>query len=136
MAAISVTAANVQPGTGALTVQGFALEAITAGQVVYRDATTQKFGLADTNSATAGVREAVGIALNSAGINQPVVVQYEGLITIGGTAVAGTPYVLGATAGAINPSTDLVSGWYTSVLGIGVSATQIRMKVLNGGVAV
>jgi hypothetical protein len=136
MAALSITAANVQPGTGAITRDGYALEAITAGQAVYRNSTTGLYGLADANGASADIRTPVGIALNTAGINQPLKVQTAGLITIGGTAVVGTVYVVGSTAGAINPTTDLTTGWYTSVVGIGYSATQLMVGVVVSGVAV
>jgi len=136
MAAISITAANLQPGSDAVTVQGFALVALTAGQTVYRDAATGKFGLCDSDHATAANRECYGIALNTAGINQPVSIIRQGLVTLGGTVVVATVYVAGATAGAINPTTDLAAGWYTAVVGVGYSATQLRVGIINGGAAV
>jgi hypothetical protein len=136
MTAISITAANVQPGSDTVIVQGFALVALTAGQTVYRDPTTGKFGLCDVDHATAANRELYGVALNTAGINQPVSIARAGLVTIGGTVVVGTVYVAGATAGAINPTTDLASGWYTATVGVGYSATQIRMGIINGGAPV
>lgn len=136
MSAISITAANVAPGTGAIQRDGYALEPITAGQVVYRNSTTGLYGLADANGASADIRTPVGIALNTAGTGQPLKIQTGGLVTIGGTAVVGTVYVVGATPGAINPTTDLTTGWYASVIGIGYSATQLMVGVVVSGAAV
>ncbi len=136
MSAISITAANVAPGTGAKFYRGYFGATLAAGQVAYRDTTTKRFGLADANDASSIIRTSAGIAVCGGSAGQGALIQYGGLITIGGTVVVGKVYVLGATAGSIHPIDDLVTGWYTSVLGIGYSATQILLGILNGGVAV
>lgn len=134
---LSITAANVVKGsTSAVkTLSGIASESVTAGQTAYRDPTTKKFGKADANGASA-LRSVSGIFLNTAGANQPVVVQTDGPITIGATVTVGEIYVSSATAGGIAPEADLTTGHYVSVLGIGISATQIDLKMHNSGVAV
>jgi hypothetical protein len=109
--------------------------------VVYKDASdSNKFKLADANSATEAVRTAYGIALNGASSGQPLTVQDAGEITIGATVAVGTVYVLSATPGGIAPAapgvTDLVTGMYTSIIGIGKTATVLKLKIFNGGVAV
>jgi hypothetical protein len=58
MAALTITAASVLAGSNASTENGTAGATITAGQVVYLDEATGKYGLADCNSATLGVRQA------------------------------------------------------------------------------
>jgi hypothetical protein len=136
MTDLVITAASVVKGTGAKTIPGILGGTVTAGQAVYRDATSKKFLVSDSDSATAGVRELVGIALNGGAINQPVVVQTEGPITIGATVVVGTVYVNSDTPGGIMPAADLEAGDYVSVVGIGISATQIELGILNSGVAV
>lgn len=135
MSAISITTTAVYPGSNAKTEDGVAFETVTAGQAVYKDASTGKFGLADTNSATAGIRALYGVALNGATANQSVRIQRSGQITIGAALTIGKIYVLGSTPGAINPEADLASGWYTSILGIAVSTTNINIVINNGGVA-
>jgi hypothetical protein len=136
MTDLVITAASVVKGTGAKTIPGILGGTVIAGQTVYRDATSKKFLASDSDSATAGVRELVGIALNGGAINQPVVVQTEGPITIGATVVVGTVYVNSDTPGGIMPAADLEAGDYVSVVGIGISATQIELGILNSGVAV
>lgn len=129
MAAITITAADVVKGTGALVENGIAGATITAGQAVYKDATTGKFGLADADGASANIKSARGIALHGASLNQPLAVQYEGDITIGATVVVGTTYVVGTTAGAINPVADLVSTNNVCHLGVAISTSALRLSV-------
>lgn len=136
MTAIAITAANVVKGADAVTETGLAGATITAGQAVYRDPTSKKFLLADNNDASADIRNARGISLNSVSLNQPMTVQFGGDLTIGGTVAPGVIYCLGATAGGIIPAADLVTGNYTCVLGIGKSTSVIKVGVLNGLTAV
>ncbi len=136
MADIVVTAGNVVKGTGSLTRSGIAGAAITAGQVVYLDAAdANKIKVVDSDSVTVAARVPAGIALNSASVGQPVTYQYDGLITIGGTVEVGRIYVASDNAGGIMPAADLEAGDFTSILGIGVSATQIDLQLHHGGVA-
>jgi len=136
MANLSITAANVSPGTNAVTESGIALEAITAGQVVYKSA-AGKFGLCDNDSATAEIRKPFGIALDAVAANQSVVVQRSGRINIGATVVVGTPYWSSPTPGAIsNISTDATTGKYPSFLGFAVATTTIDLFIKEAGVVV
>jgi hypothetical protein len=133
MADVSITAANVVAVSGAQTVQGFALATITAGQIVYRDATTQQFGLADNNGAAA-TRVPVGIALNGAAANQPLTVLTFGSITIGGTLVAGVAYYLGDTPGSLCPVADLSVGETATLIGIATSTAILKVDINPSGV--
>ena len=133
MADVSITAANVVAVSGAQTVQGFALATITAGQIVYRDATTHQFGLADNNGAAA-TRVPVGIALNGAAANQPLTVLTFGSITIGGTLTAGVAYYLGDTPGGICPVADLSVGETATLIGIATSTAILKVDINPSGV--
>lgn len=126
MADIAVTGANVVPSTGAQLGQGTAGATITQGQWVYLDSGTNTLKLADAN-ASAATAAVVGVALESVSSGQPLKYQYGGDITIGGTVAAGAVYVQSGTAGAMAPVADLVTGWYTTVLGIGLSTTKITI---------
>lgn len=128
MAAITITAANVAKVTGALTTTGTAGATITQGQAVYLDATTNTYKLADAND-TAATSAAVGISLNAASSGQPLTVLTSGDITIGGTVAVGEVYAVGTTAGAILPYSEIVSTNYVTLLGIGVSATVLRVQI-------
>lgn len=135
MTALSITAANVLPGSGAQIEAGTAGETITAGQVVYLDTSAGKYKLADCDSATAAVRSPRGIALNGASSGQPLSILRAGDITIGATMTAGVAYYLGDVAGAIVPVGDVGSGDYPVIIGIAKSTTVLAVKFNEAGVA-
>ena len=135
MVDITVTPGSVVQGAGANVESGVAGATITAGQAVYLDATSGRYKLADSDSGTAAARTAKGIALNSASDGQPLSIQVKGDITIGATVVANTAYYLSNTAGGICPLADVGAGEFMQLIGIGISATQIRMGLLATGVA-
>lgn len=134
MSDISITAANVIAAAGGSTKQGQAGETITAGMPVYQDPTSHKWMKADCNSATAVARQAGGIALCGAALNQPIVVLLSGDVTIGGTLVAGEPYYLSGTAGGIRPKADLTTGDYVCLLGLAKSTTVLSLAIQFPGV--
>jgi hypothetical protein len=136
MADLTITVANVASGTGAQTSDGTAGGSITQGDAVYQDATdSNKWKRADANL-SAAASTAIGIALNAAEAGQPVRIQVGGEMNVGATLAVGTIYVLSATAGKIAPSTDLTTGWYTFVIGIGKSASNMYLVMKTAGVAV
>ena len=135
MVDITITAANVVPGNTAKIERGTAGATITAGQVVYLDsATTGKWQLADTDSATAAVRAAHGVALNSASDGQPISVCTEGPVTIGATIAAGVAYYLSGTPGGICPVADVAAGDYPCLIGMGASTTVLNVGIVYPGV--
>lgn len=134
MADLTITAASVVAGDGSTVVRGTAGVAITAGQAVYLDATTGKYALADSNSATVAARRAGGIALNGAALNQPITVLTAGAVTIGATLTAGTAYYLSDTAGGICPVADLGSGENVCLIGLAASASVLNVDIQNPGV--
>lgn len=135
MTDISITAANVVAAAGSKAVSSTAGATITAGQVVYRDATDGTYKLADCDSATAAVRSPTGIALHGASSGQPLQVLTSGEITIGGTMTAGVTYYLSPTPGGIAPIADVLSGDHTVIVGIATSATVLSVKFHESGVA-
>jgi hypothetical protein len=135
MADITITAANVVAGSDASTENGIAGATITAGQVIYLDSSTNKYGLADSDSATAGIRAPRGIALNGAAANQPLGVLRSGTITIGGTLTAGVAYYLSNTPGGICPVADVGAGEYSVLLGLATTAAILNVGIEASGVA-
>jgi len=131
MADLSVTPASCVPGSDARTQQGIAGETITAGMAVYKAAATGKWMKADAEAHTA-----LGIALTGSSLNQPIVVQTGGDLTLGATLTANTPYFLsGATAGGICPIADVGTGEYLQEIGIAISTTVLRLTLTSTGVA-
>ncbi|MBA3576188.1 MAG: hypothetical protein H0W39_01030 [Sphingomonas sp.] len=135
MVDIVITAASVIAASDASNTSGTAGETITAGQPVYKSPTTKKYMKADSNSGTAEARRAEGIALNGASLNQPLVVQRSGDITIGGTLVAGAAYFLSDTPGGICPLADVGTGEYICQLGLAKSASVLAINIQYPGVA-
>lgn len=133
MADLSITAANVAVTGGSESVAGTAGAAITAGQVLYRDASDGTYKLADADSATVAARSPAGIALNSAAAGQPVRVHIRGPVTIGATIAGGTAYFLSATAGGICPAADLAAGDYPTIVGIARSASVLDVRFHESG---
>lgn len=139
MSDISITASSVVAGTGVPTKTGVAGAAIAAGDIVYLDtATTGKWQLADSDAATAEARGQtgnIGMALNSAALNQPIVVQTEGKVTVGAVLTAGTAYYLSDTPGKLCPVADITGGDYFTLVGLAASTSVLNIDFQYSGVA-
>lgn len=134
MADLTITAASVVAGSGSITTTGTLGETVTAGQAVCKNSS----GLwvkADSNSATALLRQATGIALNGGAVSQPVRVLTGGPITIGATLTAGVAYYLSDTAGGICPVADIGSGEYVCLIGIAASTSVLNVDIQFPNVA-
>jgi hypothetical protein len=138
MADVAVTAANVAPDSGTIYDQGIAGAAITAGMTLYLDSATNTYKPADSNLSAAAAT-VTAIAMGNAAAGQPLVIARPGsTLNPGFTVTVGAVYVQSATnaGGAIAPVADLVTGWRTTIIGIGITATQLKFICSNGGVAV
>lgn len=135
MADLTITAANVAAGSGAVKRTGTAGATVTAGQVVYLDSSDNKYKLADCDSATAAVRSPAGIALHASLNGQPLTILESGPITIGATIAASVAYYLSPNAGGICPVADLASGDYAVLLGLGASTTVLTVDIQEAGAA-
>lgn len=136
MADLTITAASVLKGSGAATTKGVAGATVTAGQVVYKEASSGKYKLADADNATAEIRQPDGIALNGASDGQPLEVLTGGDITIGATVTAGTAYYLSPNPGGIAPLADVLTGDDIVLVGLATSASVIKVGfVITGATA-
>ncbi|MBB4192791.1 hypothetical protein [Rhizobium aethiopicum] len=139
MADIVITASSVVASAGVPTKTGIAGAAIAAGDIVYLDtATTGKWQLADSDAATAEARGQtgnIGVALNSAAANQPIVVQTEGPVTLGAVLTAGVAYYLSDTPGKLCPVADITGGDYYTLVGLAASTTVLNVDFQYSGVA-
>ncbi len=137
MADVAITAANVALSGAGQSVDRTrnAGATITAGQLMYVDS-SGLWQLAKANGAAA-LRQVTGIALNNASSGQPMAALLSGVYTVGGTVTVGGVYVLsGANAGGLAPVADLVTGWYTNIVGVGTTATPLQVIFNYPGVAV
>lgn len=134
MADLTITATSVVAGVGASKKSGVAGVAITAGQTVYLDTTTNSYKLADNDNATVAARSPAGIALHGAAAGQPLAVHEGGDITIGATLTPGTVYFLSANGGGICPVADLGTGKTVTIVGVAKSASVLSVKFHESGV--
>lgn len=137
MADVSVTAAEVLPDTGTQKVEGTLGATVTAGQAVYLDTSTSTWKLADANLSAAAAAVG-GIALTGGVTGQAALICTGGTLDPGFTVGVGSIYVLSATAGGIAPVADLAQNMYSTALGIGITAAQLKLLIPLGrsGVAV
>lgn len=135
MTDLSITATAVLAGSDSVQERGTAGEAIDAGEVVYKDATTGEYMLADADAASAAGRTPIGIALNSAGDGQPLTIHKLGDLTINAAMTAGVTYYLSDEPGKICPLADLATGDYYCIVGIAKSTTVLKVGFAYSGVA-
>ncbi len=129
MADLSITKANITPGTGATFQKKYNAGAtITAGQSVRLAASAKTWGLAqaDNNAEDAGSEE-VGIAMHDVLSGQPLSVITGGELNMGAILTAGTIYVVSATAGGIAPQVDIASTQYITLLGYGKTTSILTL---------
>lgn len=135
MADLTITAANVLKTTSATQVpNGIAGETLTAGQSIYIDTADQsKIKLADADAATTAV--VAGVTLNGAASGQPVAYITVGDYNPGATVVIGETYATSITPGGIAPIADILSGDFTTIIGIATTTANINVNINVGGVA-
>lgn len=140
MADLTVTPAEIQPGSSAKIKSGTAGEAITQGKAVCLVSGAVK--LADANLTTTAYNTVAGVSINSAQSGQPVSYVSEDTAFVWGTTAAPTPgkiYVLSNTAGGIMPIDDIStvasSTSRISVLAVGKASGGLYVKITNSGVA-
>lgn len=142
MADITITPSAVIPSTVALARRRRAIAGATiaAGEEIYLDtADSNRAKLADANAATALIRTAIGLALNSASSGQPVdyIVEDDDL-TIGTHGITINGAIIGSgTPGKLAPIADNATGIFTRLCAIAKTATKISYSArgLASGVA-
>ncbi len=131
MADLSVTSSAVVTVDGG-TVVGTAGETIDAGEFCYKRASDGKYYLADCDAAAVAANpnsdNVIGMALCSAGTNQPIKLQTTGSVTINSVLTAGTVLYLSNNAGKVTALyIDIVGTDWITTLGVPSSATVIAL---------
>jgi len=134
MADVSFTATSFVAGSGAVTVNGTAGEAVARGDAVYLLSTDNEYYKADcTDSSKDAV---VGFALNDAANGQPIKILTEGDVTCDNLSLSITGnngvYVL-SEAGAIAPVGDLAADDYITVVGAATATTNLKVGIVVTG---
>lgn len=109
-------------------------EAITLGQLVYKDPGTGKYLRVDTN-VSAVTSTIGGIAMTSGALDEKgYIVKSGSVILVGTTMVALTDYFGGPNPGEIIPGADVAAGHYISKIGTASSVTQLDLAISNTNV--
>ena len=132
MADISQTAANVRSGSDAKFADIIAGEGLSPGNNLYKKASDSRGWGAIAND-TAEKATLIGVTVGYASAGDKVPYQHSGKFNPGGTVTPGVTYGATATSKGIGPLTERTSGQYLSVLGPGVSATEIDIQIQNTG---
>lgn len=135
MADLVLTASAIIAGSNSAQDHGTAGETIAAGKAVYKSATTKKWMLADSNSATAAARQAGGIALNGASDGQPITVHKSGDLTVGAVLTPGQAVYLSDSAGGLCPLADVGAGEYVCLVGLAKSTSVLAVDIQFPGVS-
>jgi hypothetical protein len=135
MALVTVVAAEVTTGQSTIATPSYLTsEAITAGEAVYYNSTTNVVTLA--NNAAAGTSSVKGIAMTSDAVGGGyILVAESGIIDPGFTVTVGHLYYLGATDGKIAPVGDVTSdsGAYVSAIYRGKTTSTVKLEINNTG---
>ncbi len=141
MADVTQTPADVETGDHSSFQQAQAGEALIAGDFLYVDNDDSgKCKKADAAAATASETTASVAAMALTKAADDDYFAYMPLVDgqvfkPGGTVEVGTTYVVSPTTpGKIAPDTDLDTGDYISVIGVGVSTTDIQVGLNLTGV--
>lgn len=135
MAVLSITAANVSVSSPLAQQQGVAGATITAGQSLYKDSTdSDKLKLADADAQASAA--CVGVSLNGGASGQQISYIKSGSYNPGTTVEAGIVYSVSSTAGGIWTATQVVSGDFSTIIGIGTATNAIQVDLNISGVAV
>ncbi len=129
MAEHTPVAASVIPFANGVVVEGVSGEALTAGDVVYRDSSDSNRLKKAQCDGTAAQAAAIGAVLGSApGAGQKIFVMTYGEITMGSAvySASGLLLVVGATAGKTMTVDDaaFTTGAYLTFMGWSMSATR------------
>ena len=132
MADLVPVAGNVVPLQGARRRYRTAGATITAGQAVYIAQADRRLYLADANL-TALTAAGVGVATTGGTAGQTVEYVDRGQIVLGVAVPIGVPYVVSANPGGIAVVSDLVAGWFTTLLGVGAGGQILDVRPFASG---
>jgi hypothetical protein len=129
-----IVASDVLAMPGSRQVGGISAGTPNAGDVMFKSPDDGLWRRAAANSAVNGGKIPSGIALNTAGADQPVDVLTEGRITISAVMNPGTTYYLSPNVGKMCPRGDLAAGMDVCVIGIAISQTVLVVDFIVPGV--
>lgn len=135
MSALSINTSNVIRSTSAAIFIGTAGQTITAGQPVYYDSTNVLYKLANAVGASP-INVVAGIAVDGAATNQDLVIcTRDPNFSPGHVINSGNIAILGNVAGQINDVSDRATGWYVTILGVGIGSNRTNFQLAGSNAA-
>jgi hypothetical protein len=87
------------------------------------------------DSTTAAKAAIAGILLNGGADGQPGFMITEGIVDYGGGVTPGEIYMASThAAGGLSPESEMATGDYMTIIGVGISTTEVYVKLTVGGV--
>ena len=136
MADIVITAANFIPSSVAQTFTGTAGATITAGQPVYLNTVTSTYNLCNANATGNGINVFGGIAMDGASNGQRFLIcRSDTNCALGGTVNSGQVVIVSGNAGNVCDVSSAVTGWYVTVIGVGIGGNNINFSPVGSNLA-
>lgn len=133
---VAVTAANVRPKKGTQLRRVVYGATITAGQWLYKDTTDSdkyKPAQSDGTLLESGGSSEIVWALTGGADLEDADVAINGKVIVGGALGVGRVYILSDTVGLMTLPDDMVSNWYTSIVGVASSTTELELILKADG---
>lgn len=128
MSDLTITAANIVLVSGDVATKN-AAEAVTAGNWLYAVPSAITVGIASKSDVAK--QTVIGLALNSAGVGQPVNYALPGaVVSFGAILTVARWYLLGAV-GATRPVADQTTGDYVTQVGYALTTSNMQLKIVN-----
>lgn len=108
-------------------------EAVTQGQPGYLNSSDTKYYRADAND-TSAKAVASGIFMSPAATDGYALFAVGGHVNLGATLTVGQVYVVSTNVGGIAPYSDLGTGHYVTILGIGITSALLKINPNVSGI--
>jgi hypothetical protein len=135
MGALAINTSNVIRSSQGSIFIGTAGQTITAGQPLYFDTVTSTYKLANAVGASPQYIVA-GVAVDGASTNQDIVVcSRDANFSPGHVINSGNIAILGNVAGQVNDIADRATGWFVTVLGVGLGGNRTNFQLAGANAA-
>ncbi len=134
MADSTVNASAVLASPNAVIGRGTAGVTISAGQPLYFDPTAGTYKLCNASGVSPAFK-CVGVSLHEAYAGQPIAFAVNDPQFTPGFDIAQGDVIIvsGHAAGGVAPVGDKASGWYVTVLGVGIGNNQMNLNLTAAG---
>lgn len=133
---VAVTAGNVRTTTNTQLRRVVYGATVTAGQWLYKDTSDSdkyKPAQADGTLLESGGSSEIAWALTGGADTEFGDVAISGKVIVGGALGVGRVYIISNTVGLMTLPDDMVSTWYTGIIGVASSTTELELILKADG---